>query len=393
MAIGGSRGKTTVSWMLDSILQHANVRVGSWLSSGVHVNGELQSGELGPWTRVVNDARSGALDIVLQEMEAATVVAAGLPPRSYPLAVITTLCGNSDACQVAPETQREKLAIRALIEAVRADGLIVTNADDSFVYEAVGACGVRSLCFALHRDNPALQRELAQGKTAVWIEDGTIVYGTLGNFEPLVAVHEIPATLDGAMLVQEQNALAACAAALALDVPHVAIRAALRTFTPDPVRQPAACNVLRYNSGTIVVDAPGQIWSLRMLTRGIRHQPRRRTMVVSGSFPRMRLEDLRDAGRILGQLGAIVLAHDEHGDGERSQALKEGMASVPLPPVILTLPDERSAIEHLLNSLGADDVGLILADEPERVLAQLWPAPAISILRRARRSTVKKSEA
>jgi cyanophycin synthetase len=391
VAIGGSRGKSTVAWMLDAILRDAGFDVGSWLSSGVYVNSTRQSGELGPWTQVVRDARAGALDLVLQEMDAATVVAAGLPARSYPLAIVTTLCGNNEACQLAPETRLERRALTALLDAVRDDGVVVANADDLDVVETVERRGGRMVCFALHPENPALQRQLGRGGAAVWVDDGTMMHGSADGATAIMGAHDVPATLDGAMLFQEQNALAAAAAALALGAPLAAVHSGLSRYTPDPVLQPAACNVLRYNGGTIVVDAPGNIWSLRMLTRGIRHQPRRRTMVVSGGFPQMRGDDVREAGRILGNLGAIVLVHGEHSDPARIAALKDGMAATALPPVVISMPDEVSAIEHLLNALGADDVGLVLADDPERALTRLWPAPAISIHRPRRKPSVETS--
>src|SRR5687768_4870440 len=77
VAVAGSRGKSTTAWMLDGIVRAAGYTNGAWLSSGVHVNGELQAGELGPWTDVIRRARAGQLNLVLQEMDAATVVAAG----------------------------------------------------------------------------------------------------------------------------------------------------------------------------------------------------------------------------------------------------------------------------------------------------------------------------
>ena len=387
VAIGGSRGKSTVAWMLDAILRHAAYEIGAWLSSGVYVNGQQQEGELGPWAKVVRDAQAGVLDLVLQELDASTVVAAGLPRRSYPLAIVTALCGNNEACQLAPETRLERRALAALLDAVRDDGLIVANADDLDVIEAVERRHGRVVCYALHRENPALQRQFARGGFGVWVDDGMIVHGDGHAASAIVDVHKVPATLDGAMLFQEQNALAAAAGALALRVPARSIRAALQCFTPDPVRQPAACNVLRYNGGTIVVDAPTQIWPLRMVMRGIRHQPRRRTMVVSGSYPHMRVADVREAGRLIGNLGAIVLVHGEHADAKRVAALREGLAAAQLPPVVISAADEQSAIEHLLNALGAEDVGLVLADDPERALERLWPAPAISIHRTRRAAT------
>lgn len=384
VALSGSRGKSTVGWMLDAIVRAAGRATGAWLSSGVYVNGALQEGELGPWARVVREGRDGELDVVLQEMSATTVVAAGLPLNSYPLAIVTTLCGNNESCLLTEDTRLQRRALQSVLAAVRPDGLVIANADDYDVVELVERRAGRALMYALRLENPALRRHLERGGVGAWIEDGAIMIGDRVEDRRIMATDDVPATLNGAMLLQEQNALAALAAAWALGLPPAAIRAGLSGFSPDPVRQPGACNIVRYNRGTIVIDAPTQIWSLRMVARGVRHQPRRRSMVVSGCFPALPADELHEAGRILGNLGAIVLVHGEHATPERLHAIKEGLASASYPPVVLAMPDEQSAIEHLLNALGPDDVGLVLADDAPSALAWLWPAPTISIEGRRR---------
>lgn len=393
VAVAGSRGKTTVGWMLEHMLRVSGREVGAWLSSGVYAGGVAQEGELGPWARVVRDAQAGRLDVAVQEMNAATVVAAGLPAAMYPLTLITTLCGNNDACLVAPETQAERRAIETVLAATRDDGIVVANADDFTVVELAHAHPGTSALFALHHDNPALQRHLASGGLGAWVDDGLLVFGTSRQIVPLLPVNAIPSTLDGAIIFQIQNALAATLGGVALGLEPARIAEALESFVPDPAVQPGACNIVPYNGGTIVVDTPSRIWSLRMLARGIKHQRRRRTMVVTGSFPAMRYEDLNEAGRVVGSLGGIVALHGSDVDRERLEALKEGMAAAPVPPLVLSLADEMNAIDHLLNALGPDDVGLVLATDPSRALAHLWPAPAISIGRQRRPLPLGKIDA
>jgi len=366
--------------MLSAILKAANIPAASWLSTGVYVEGERQEGELGPWSRVVLAARHGEIDVAVQEMNAATVVGAGLPKDTYPLAILTTLCGNNDACLLNSETELQRRALNIVVDAVRNDGTIVANADDYDIAELANNTEAAQVLYALHRENPALQRHLAAGGYAAWIEDGQIVTGTAGSTEVIVAVNEIPATLDGTILFQIQNALAAVCAAQIIGAPATAIAGGLRSYEPDPEVQPAACNIVRFNSATILVDAPRQITSLRMLARGIKHKPRRRTLVVSGPFPGLNNdEDAQEAGRILGGLGGIVLLHGKSAPPERMDAIKSGIAASPVPPIVLAVPDELRAIDHLLNTIAPDDVALVIADDPETVLDHLWPAPQISI--------------
>jgi len=374
--------------MLDAIAQAAGTTRGCWASSGVYANGERQAGELGPWLRVVQGIRSGDLELGIQELEAPTTVAAGLPPRSYPLAVLTTLCANNEACLVTPETQLERRALGVVTQAVADDGVIVASADDFAVVELVRHRDVECMLYALSRDNPALQRHLDAGGAGAWVEDGHIRLGTNAHFDDVLNAHAIPATLEGKLIFQIQNALAATCAATLLGFDYSMISEALATFAPDPARQPGGCNIVHYGGATILVDAPTQIWPLRMLARGIRHQPRRRTIVVSSTFPHLRLEDIADAGRVLGNLGALVLIDIHGADAARLDALKEGIASAATPAVVLPMSGELQAIDHLLNVIGSGDVGLILVSDPESALGHLWPAPAISVS--SRRPTQEK---
>ncbi len=379
VSIAGTRGKTTVSWMLSAMLKSSNIPVASWLSTGVYVDDVRQEGELGPWSRVVLAARHGEIDVAIQEMTAATVVGAGLPENTYPLVILTTLCGNNEACLLNAETELERKALGVVVRSVRHDGTIIANADDYDVAELAMAAEARCILFALHQENPALQRHLAAGGEGVWVEDGWITIGDATSWEPVVAVDELPATLNGTILFQIQNALAAVCAARVIGAPDAAIDFALREYQPNPERQPAACNIVHFNDATILIDAPRQLMSLRMLARGIRHKPRRRTLVVSGSFPGLRDEDAQEAGRILGGLGGIVLLHCENASASRTEAIKTGIASAPVPPIVLSVPDELRAIDHLLNTIAPDDVALVIADEAEVVLQHLWPAPVISV--------------
>jgi cyanophycin synthetase len=379
VSVAGTRGKSTVSWMLTAALVAGHKSSASWLSSGVWVDGELQDGELGPWSRVVLAARHREIDVATQEMNAATVVGAGLPERAYPIVILTTLCGNHESCLLNAETERERRALAIVTRSVRPDGLIIANADDYDIAELAFSAQAEAALYALHPESPALQRHLARGGLGSWVESGHIVAGGPDGALPIVPVSEIPATLDGAILFQTQNALAATCAGLAIGVDGVDIARGLKTFEPRPDRQPAACNVLAFNDATILVDAPRQIAPLRMLARGIKHKPRRRTIVVSGSFQGLPDEDVHEAGRILGSLGGIVLLHSDNAGEERMDAIKAGIASAAVPPIVLSVPGEAQAIDHLLNTVAPDDVALVIADEPDVVLGHLWPAPAISV--------------
>ncbi|MBX5444494.1 hypothetical protein [Sphaerobacter sp.] len=367
VGVAGTRGKSTTVWLLDAMLTTAGRSTGLWSSTGVYVRGVRQPGELGPWSRVLAAVGSGELDVALQELETPLVTSVGLPEGIYPLAGITTLCGNNEDCLLSPEFSSGALAQAIVARAVRPDGLLVLNADDMAVLEAASQTKATTVLFALHPDNPALRRHLEQGGCGVWVADGSVVVGDALDQRAVVRVDEARFTLDGALIFQVQNLLCSVALAVALDVPDAAIREAVRAFSPDPVRLPGSCNIFHKRGATIVLDTARQVWTLKSLIRGIRHQPHRRTIIVAGFFSHLPEDQIVDAGRLLGRLGGVVILHQET---ERPivELLKTGIAQNEIPPLVLAMPTEQQAFAHAFRMLSEGDLCLLITDDVQNAV-------------------------
>ncbi len=363
VAVAGVRGKSTIVWLLNHMLRAAGRSVGVWSSTGVYVDGERQDGELGPWSHVLEAAQSGDLDVAVQELETPLVTGVGLPEGIYPLAAISTLCGNNEECLISPEASQGALAQAIVARAVRPDGVLILNADDHAVLEAAGHTNAEIVVFALHQDNPALRRHLGEGKAAVWVQDGHVVVGTRSIQRHLLDVSEAHFTLDGALTFQVQNLLCAVALAVGLDIPDPAIREALRAFTPDPVCLPGSCNIFRVRNSTIVVDSARQVWTLRSLTRGIRHQQHRRMITVAGCFPHLPDYQVIEAGRLLGRLGGAIILHAEEMHRANIDLMIDGIAQNEIPPLVLSMPDEQEAISHAMRMLGDGSLCLLVTED------------------------------
>jgi cyanophycin synthetase len=363
VGVAGTRGKSTVAWLLETMLTAAGRSVGLWCSTGVYVRGERRDGELGPWSQVLEMVATGALDVAIQELETTMVTAVGLPEHIYPLAGISTLCGNNEACLISPEAARGALAQSIVARAVRPDGLLVLNTDDQAVFGAAEETAADVVLFALRRDNPFMRRHLDNGGCGVWVEDGVVLIGSGFDVREIVAVTEVGFTLDGTLMLQVQNLLCATAMAAALELPDVAIREGATRFNPDPVRLPGSCNILPVNGGTVVLDSVRQVWTLRSLIRGIRHQIKRRTIIVSGCFSHLPTAQVAEAGRLLGRPGGVVILHSQDVHGPLIDVLMDGIAQNEIPPLVLTMPAEVHGIEHALRMIGEGDLCLMITDD------------------------------
>jgi cyanophycin synthetase len=371
VAVAGVRGKSTIVWILERMLRSAGRTVGVWSSTGVYVQGERQTGELGPWTRVLEATQSGELDVAVQELETALVNGVGLPEQIYPLAAISTLCGNNEECVISPEASLGARAQAIVARAVRPDGVLVLNGDDNGVLEAGDHTSADIVLFALHHENPALRRHLRAGKAAVWVRDGRVIVGTSANERHIIDVAGAHFTLDGTLTFQVQNLLCAVALAVGLGLPDSAIREGLREFEPDPARLPGSCNIFHVRHSTVIVDSARQVWTLRSLARGIRHQPHRRMITVSGCFPHLNAFQVVEAGRILGRLGGAVILHAEEMHRDNIDLMIDGIAQNEVPPLVLSMPGEQEAFDHALRMVGENSLCLLITEDVDSAVAAI----------------------
>ena len=371
VAVAGVRGKSTIVWILERMLRSADRTVGVWSSTGVYVQGERQTGELGPWTRVLEATQSGGLDVAVQELETSLVNGVGLPEAIYPIAAISTLCGNNEECLISPEASLGARAQAIVARAVRPDGVLVLNGDDNAVLEAGDHTSAEIVLFALHHENPALRRHLRSGKSAVWVRDGRVVVGSSANERHLLDVVDARFTLDGTLTFQVQNLLCAVALAVGLGIPDSAIREGLREFEPDPDRLPGSCNIFRVRNSTVIVDSARQVWTLRSLARGIRHQPHRRMITVTGCFPHLSNFQISEAGRILGRLGGAIILHAEEIHRANIDLMIDGIAQNEVPPLVLSMPGEQEAFDHALRMIGDGSLCLLITEDVDSAVAAI----------------------
>jgi cyanophycin synthetase len=193
----------------------------------------------------------------------------------------------------------------------------------------------------------------------------------------VVPVDEVPLTMGGAARFQFENVMAAVAVAHAQAVPPVKIAEGLRSFVPSRRVTPGRLNVIPAGRGRVVVDYAHNPAGVRgLIDFVLRMDARRRIGVLSIAGDR-RDDDMRVIGSIFAALDHVVLKENEayrrgRPTGEAPRILAEGLEAGGLTPDRYeTVLDEREAIAHAVRMMEEGDVVVILAAEPEKVLAQL----------------------
>lgn len=376
VAVGGRWGKTTVARLLEAMLRDTSPRLALWLDQGVLVNRRKLSGELIPWGEALRSLAAGDLDLAIQELDAHTVAAVGLPTAAYRLGVITSFCGNDAACLADERSRIERQAQHRVVGAIHPEGALVLNADDHAVAAEGDLAAGEVIYYALSRRNPIVRQHLAAHGRAVSISSGMIVLCEGRSSQPILPLRDVAIACGGALVFQMQNVLAATAAAWRLGVPPDRIAAALASFTSQPHLMRGACNQFAINGATVIVDRFHDAVSARSLLRGLRKiSGRRRRQVIlpaTFGFPDDTVEEI---GRLVGQSFDRVILHQTPGvrqaDDAAPGALRRGIAHNRFPPLTVNVPDEDAALDRLLQGLAPNDLGLVLATDLTMVLRAL----------------------
>ncbi len=369
VAVGGSRGKTTVVRLLDATFSASGLRTAVWTDAGVEVLGRRQRGELGPWSNALAGLARGSLDVAIQELDWATVHAVGLPSGVYPIVLVTNLCGNNEACLAQSETALAVGSLARLREAVHPDGLLILSGED-FAVSGSGIEPAPTVLVGGSRDTPLLRARLDGGGAAAWTEDGSLFLGASLAATPFASAHDLPITAGGALGFQIQNVLAAVAAAAAAGLPPERTAAILQRFAPTPRSLPGSFNIVFLGDATVVVDRPAPSWFLKSALRAVGHLGRPRQVTVVGPLTTIPEHDLAEIGRLLGRSGGALVLHGQVSP-ERATLLRQGIATNSVPPVVIRVGSERQAVTKALRLLRGEDLALILTEHPAAVLRAL----------------------
>jgi cyanophycin synthetase len=364
IAVAGSKGKTSVLRILESVLRAGGYRFATWTDRGVEIDGEQQRGELGPWSRALTRLAAGGLDVVLQELDWATVPTAGAQGAKYPIVAVANLCANSEACFFTPETLQARRALQLIRSSIATVGRLVLNADDFALSDDsdVATDPQDRYLVGISADAPVLRRHILAGGDACWTQNGSIAIREGSRWHEITEVGRLGWTREGSIPFAIQNALIATAIARCCGIPESLIAEGLLTHKAQPELMPGSFNVFESGSATIVVDRPMPSWFLRTSVRAASNLGSGRQIRIAGPMPDVPTQDLPEVGRLLGRNGGVLIAHSVW-PADRLEQLRQGAAANSVPPIFLQAPDERTAVQQALTMLRAKDVLMILAED------------------------------
>jgi cyanophycin synthetase len=324
IVVAGSRGKTIVARLLESILRGAGLRVAVWSSYGVDIDGIRQTGELGPWQEVEQALDAGGIDVAIREVDWATAASLATAPRIAMLAV-TNVCLNRDDCVVAGDAQLANAAMPALLTAVVNQGWLVLNGEDLAVSADLSGTPHNRLLVGLGIESPTIEDQLLTNRSLATLSDDRMFVALQDQVIDLGSRFDLDFALEGKANFQVFNALMAASLAVLLGIDASAIKLGLRGYVSDPHASPGSFNILSSGSSIMILDRPSASWYLRPVLRALRDYHRARLLTVFSGLRGTLRDDSAEIGRLLGRISNIlIVSDDEPNDAERIKLAMEG---------------------------------------------------------------------
>jgi cyanophycin synthetase len=378
VAVTGTNGKTTTVRLIAHLLTQKGLRVGMTSTDGVYIEGErIDTGDCSGPRSARNVLQHPDVDAAVLETARGGMLREGLAFDRCDVAVVTNV-GQGDHLGLNYITTVEDLAVlkRVIVQNIADHGTAVLNAADPIVASMASHARKAKVCyFAADPHNAVMATHLAQGKRAIYVDQGELVAAE-GTMQQRIALAQVPITLGGSISFQVENVMAAVGAAWGLGISWDLIRAGLASFDNDNNNAQGRFNLFKYKGATVIADYGHNPDAMLALVQAVQALPaQRRAVVISGAGDR-RDEDIREQTRILGNVfDHIVLFEDacQRGrvDGEVIALLRAGLSQAQRAREVEEIRGEFVAIDQAMDKLQPGDLCLILVDQVEEAIAHI----------------------
>jgi cyanophycin synthetase len=379
IAVTGTNGKTTTVRLIAHLFRTRGKRVGFTTTDGLYIgNRMVMEGDMtGPFSANII-LSNPTVEVAVLETARGGLLRAGLGFEEADVGVVLNV--SEDHLGVGGIDTIDRLAaLKGVVPSVvTREGHAVLNADDPLVL-AMGSRTPGDVVLISTRPpgaNAAFEAHIERGGIGARIEAETFVIRRGQLRIPVAAVRDVPLTLGGAATFQQQNVLAAMAAAYVQGVRYDDIRTGLLSFFPSPEMTPGRVNLLRLGNAHVLVDyAHNPVAAGSIMELAAKLPARRRIGVVAVPGDR-RDEDIVAVGRTATALDRVIVKEDADRRGRQPgevaelirRGLREGGRADDDHEVVLS---ESEAVQRALDWMSDGDLGIILVENVRSVLEQI----------------------
>lgn len=382
VAVTGTNGKTTTSRMIAHIMKASGRTVGLTTTDGIYIDGtQIMAGDMSGPTSARMVLKNPTIDYAVLETARGGILRSGLGYDRCNIGVVTNISGDHLGLK-GIDTVAGLARVKEVVPAsVLRDGASVLNADNEWTVQMTRSARGEIIFFSMDEENPVVRDHIRQRGRAVVLKqtrqgEMITIYESRRETSLLLA-NQIPATYDGRVRVNIENAMAAAAAALADDVQLDYIRLGLRTFNSSFFQTPGRFNLLDYGNKRIVMDYCHNVAGLESIADFVTRMDADSTLGVISMPGDRSNEDMRAFGELAGKtFDRIIIREDNNtrgrARGEIAGLLKEAVLSTGKPAgEVDVILDELEAAREGVDRANKGDLVVLLVDQPVDVWEML----------------------
>lgn len=390
VAVTGTNGKTSTARMIAHIMKTAGKTVGLTTTDGIYIDGrQMMSGDMSGPTSARMVLKNPTIDYAVLETARGGILRSGLGYDRCNVAVVTNVSGDHLGLK-GVETMSELARVKSVVpSSVLRDGASVLNADNEWTVRMTRVARGEIIFFSMHEDNPVILEHIREKGRAILLRktrqgEMITIYENRRETSLLLA-SQIPATMDGRIRVNIENAMAAAAAALADDVNLDYIRLGLRTFSNTFSQAPGRFNLLDMGNKRVLMDYCHNVAGLQSIADFVGRMEADRTIGVV-SIPGDRSNtDMEEFGALAGKtFDQIIIREDRNTRGRPSGEIAERLRSAAVgagkdPASIDVVLDEMESVREAIARSQKGDLVVLLVDRPAEVWEMLTEGSGITV--------------
>ena len=268
--VTGTNGKSTSVRIMSQIIEQAGKCCGVTSTDFIRVgNNIIDHGDYsGPGgARML--LRHPDTETAILEVARGGILRRGLPIDNVDAALITNIAedhlGQYGINTVAALAKAKAVVAKGLMNNGQSSGTLVLNADDEYLVALAPELLVNKCWFSLHENNTTLQQHKQKGGAVCFVRDQQLIYANHDEESIIIAVNDIPMTLNGAALHNIQNALGAIGLAKCFNIENKAIKAALSIFASNSEDNPGRGNQFKINQAQVIMDFAHNVHSMEAM--------------------------------------------------------------------------------------------------------------------------------
>ena len=369
IAITGTNGKTTTTRVISHTLSKMGYCVGMTSTSGIFINNQcIDVGDDTGFESAKSVLLNPDVDVAVLETARGGIIRRGLAYDLADVAVITNI--REDHLGVDNINSMEELCyVKSLVaEAVKEDGYVIINADDTWSMKILDRVKAKKVFFAFNKNEIIYKNN--NEDIYVYLENDNIIVQNKNKKYAICNVNDIPITLNGKLKFNIENILASVAALVAMKIDYCMIRNGITTYELNSKENAGRFNCYKVNGVDIVLDYGHNADGYTAVLTSLKKINNKKIYGVVG-IPGDRLDEAAiEVGKLCSKLLDYVIVKEDKDlrgrrEGEISNLIVKGLIEENENSDYEVILDEKEAFIKAINMAKSGDSIVVFFEKME----------------------------